>query len=65
MRFLNNEIKVFDTYCNDFEDKLPMGIDLVFSVNNLKTEREVLQWYMDMNTGSHLILMKRSKELRG
>lgn len=51
MRFLNNEIKVFDTYCNDFEDKLPIGIDLVFNVNNLKTEKEVLQWYVDMNAG--------------
>ena len=51
MRFLNNEIKVFDTYYKDFEDKLPMGIDLIFNVNNLKTEKEVLQWYVDMNAG--------------
>lgn len=51
MRFLNNEIKVFDTYYKDFEDKLPMGIDLVFNINNLKTEKEVLQWYVDMNAG--------------
>lgn len=51
MRFLNNEIKVFDTYYKDFEDKLPMGIDLIFNVNNLQTEKEVLQWYVDMNAG--------------
>ena len=52
MRFLNNEIKVLGTYYKDFEDKLPMGIDLIFNVNNLKTEKEVLQWYVDMNAGS-------------
>lgn len=51
MRFLNNEIKVFDTYYKDFEDKLPMGIDLILNVNNLKTEKEVLQWYVDINAG--------------
>lgn len=51
MRFLNNEIKVFDTYYKDFDDKLPLRIDLIFNVNNLKTEKEVLQWYVDMNSG--------------
>ena len=51
MKFLNNEIKVFDTYYKDFEDKLPIRIDLIFNVNDLKTEKEVLQWYVDMNAG--------------
>jgi len=51
MRFFNNEIKVFDTYYKDFEDKLHSDIDLIFNVNNLKTKKEVLQWYLEMNSG--------------
>ena len=51
MRFLNNEIKVFGTYYKDFEDKLPNDIDLIFNVNNLKTKKEVLKWYLEMNSG--------------
>lgn len=51
MRFLKNEIKVFGTYYKDFEDKLPILCDVIFNVNNLKTKKEVLQWYIDINTG--------------
>lgn len=51
MRFLNNEIKVFGIYYKDFEDKLPNDIDLIFNVNNLKTKKEVLKWYLEMNSG--------------
>lgn len=51
MRFLKNEIKVFDTYYKDFEDKLPIRYDVIFNVNNLKTKKEVLQWYIDLNIG--------------
>lgn len=43
MRFLKNEIKVFDSYYNEFEDRLPFSIDLVFNVNNLKSKKDVLQ----------------------
>ena len=35
----------------DFEDKIPLSIDFIFNVNDLKTEKEVLQWYVDMNAG--------------
>ena len=52
VRFIKNEIKVFGKYyCKDFEDKLPYDIDLIFNINNLKTKKEVLQWYLEMNTG--------------
>ena len=50
-KFLKNEIKVFGSYYKDFEDKIPLSIDLIFNVNDLKTEKEVLQWYVDMNAG--------------
>lgn len=51
MKFMNNEISVFGIYLEDFEDKLPRNIDLLFNINNLKTRKEVLQWYLDFNSG--------------
>ena len=52
-RFLNNEIKVFDHYLNEFEDAniLKRKYSIRFNINNLKTRREVLKWYLDFNTG--------------
>ena len=51
-RFVNNEIKVFESYFNEFEDPRILNTNcLVFHVNDLKTEKEVLQWYIDMNIG--------------
>ena len=51
-RFVNNEIPVFGAYFKEYEDKsrvLPYGFKL--NINDLKTESEVLQWYIDMNSG--------------
>lgn len=52
-RFLRNEIPVCGYYLNDFEDNdiLLRKMGLRFNVNNLKTRKEVLQWYLDFNTG--------------
>lgn len=51
-RFLNNEIKAFGTYYKDFEGTPRMCNDgLRFNINDLKTKKEVLQWYLDFNTG--------------
>ena len=53
-KFLNNELKVFGGYLNDFEDKdifLRRTDQLRFNINNLKTRKEVLQWYLDFNSG--------------
>lgn len=49
--FMNNKIKVFGSYYKEFEDRLPSNAELLFNVNNLQTEKEVLQWYVDMNAG--------------
>lgn len=51
LRFVNNEIPIFGCYYKDFEDKPRMKHTLRLNVNNLKTEKEVLQWYIDMNVG--------------
>lgn len=52
-RFMNNEIPAFGTYLDDFEDKDVMlrKIDVVVNINNLKTRKEVLQWYIEFNSG--------------
>lgn len=52
-RFLKNEIKVFGHYLNEFEDAeiIKRTYDIKFNINNLATRKEVLQWYLDFNTG--------------
>jgi uncharacterized protein with ParB-like and HNH nuclease domain len=53
MKFMKNEISAFGCFHEDFEDKRLIGlkVDLIFNVNNLKTRKEVLQWYLDLNEG--------------
>jgi len=51
-KFLNNEIRVFGRTYSDFEgptDLIRHG--MVVNINDLKTKREVLQWYIQMNNG--------------
>ena len=50
-RFVNNEIKVFGSYYKEFTDSLRLTHTIILNVNDLKTEKEVLQWYVDMNAG--------------
>lgn len=51
-RFLNNEIKVFGQFYKDFNGRTDRTDHaLVVHVNNLKTKKEVLQWYIEMNEG--------------
>ena len=48
-----NEIKVFGSYFKEYEDRLRLANDatMILNVNNLRSEKEVLQWYVDMNAG--------------
>lgn len=51
-RFIGNEIKVFGSYFKEFEDpRRANQYTLKLNVNDLKTKKEVLQWYVDMNSG--------------
>lgn len=50
-RFFANEIQAFGQYFKEFEGRMNMSTSLRFYVNNLKTRREVLQWYLDFNAG--------------
>lgn len=51
-RFMNGEIPVFGSYIHEFEDKMNIARDSIkVNINDLKSEKEVLQWYVDMNAG--------------
>jgi hypothetical protein len=51
-RFLIDEIKVFGSFYSEFTDKVRMANRTMrINVNSLRTRREVIQWYIDMNAG--------------
>lgn len=51
-RFITGEIKAFGQYVGEFIEPLRFSrADFLFNVNNLETRAEVLQWYLEMNTG--------------
>jgi hypothetical protein len=49
--FLKGNIPAFETHYHDYEDKLPWDASFKIHINNLKTRKEVLQWYLDLNSG--------------
>jgi len=52
MRFLNNEIRVFGSFYKEYTDKLDsIRHSVRIHINDLKTRKEVLQWYLEMNSG--------------
>lgn len=50
-RFVNNEIKVFGHYFNEYEDSSRFVQGIKINVNDLQTREDVLQWYIDFNSG--------------
>ena len=52
-RFIKNEIKAFGYYYDEYEDKsrLRTHCDLRLNVNELETRKEVLEWYLQINSG--------------
>lgn len=50
--FLRNTVPVFgNTFYRDFTDNLTIHHGFKWHVNNLDTRAEVLQWYLDLNSG--------------
>jgi len=50
--FLRGEVRAFDRVFSEFEGKLRMtGPGFVVNINDLKTCKEVLTWYLDLNSG--------------
>jgi len=53
--FLHNKIKVFNLKFSEFEDNLhTVRHDFIFHINNLQTEKEVVEWYLGLNTGGSI-----------
>lgn len=51
-RFIDNEIKVFGSFFREYTDSPRISKDTIrVHINDLKTKREVLQWYVEMNAG--------------
>lgn len=53
-KFMNNEVKAFNQFRFEFGDKirLSMAVDnLRININNIQTKKEVLTWYIQMNSG--------------
>jgi uncharacterized protein with ParB-like and HNH nuclease domain len=50
-RFIHNEIMAYNHFYREFEGSPRMTNDMKININNLKTRKEVLQWYLEMNSG--------------
>lgn len=49
---MNNEIRVFGLLYSEFEGETDLiRHSMIINVNDLKTKKEVLQWYIQMNAG--------------
>lgn len=51
IRFVENEIKVFGHYYNEYEDSPRMNQGIRVNINQLATRKAVLQWYLEYNAG--------------
>lgn len=50
-KFFANELKVYGSYAKDFTDSLRIMKTMKLNVNDLQTRADVLQWYIDFNSG--------------
>ena len=50
--FLDDKVPAFGNLCSEFEGEFPMTAQVQFLVNDLLTEAEVLQWYLEINEGN-------------
>ncbi|KKL95504.1 hypothetical protein LCGC14_1853890, partial [marine sediment metagenome] len=48
--FFKNRIPAYGHQYSEYEDQFRMrGMNFKFDVNNLKTRKEVLRWYLEIN----------------
>ncbi len=53
-RFLSEEIQIFGQYLKEFGQRIRMARscnNLKLNINTLQTKAEILEWYLQMNTG--------------
>lgn len=49
--FFEDKIQVFGSLRSEFTDRFPHLMTMRVHINDLKTRKEVLQWYIEMNSG--------------
>ena len=49
LKYMNNEFPAFSHYVRDFR-RVGDPCNFIVTINDLKTRKEVLQWYLDLNT---------------
>jgi hypothetical protein len=66
LAFLRGQIRVFGHCFSEYEDRqhLRFYAGLKWHVNELKTRREVLQWYLDLNAGGVVHTTKEIERVR-
>jgi uncharacterized protein with ParB-like and HNH nuclease domain len=64
-RFIHNEIRVFGSYFREYEDSPRMTQGVKININDLKSRKEVLQWYIDFNTGGTVHSDDEIERVRG
>jgi len=64
-KFYRNELPVFGHMLEEYEDSnMIRTVMLDFYVNNLITRKEVLQWYLDLNTGGVVHTTKEIEKVK-
>ena len=64
-KFYRNELPVFGHILKEYEDSYVItSICLDFYINNLVTRKEVLQWYLDLNTGGVIHTTKEIEKVK-
>jgi hypothetical protein len=63
-KFINNEIKVFGCYYNEFEDRVRGICDMRVNVNDLPTRKDVLEWYIQFNSGGTIHTEEEIEKVR-
>ena len=51
MEFWTGKIKAYGHYRNEYEGRMPTAFGFSFNIAKLQTRKEVLEWYLDFNTG--------------
>lgn len=49
--FLRDELKAFGHLRSEFVGRVPWDVSFKFMVNNLRTRKQVLRWYLELNSG--------------
>lgn len=62
--FLKNEIPAFGHFFEKYGDNLPVWASFSVNINDLKTYKEVLQWYLDINSGGVVHTQEEIEKVR-